>query len=304
MRWVIVLNTRSGTAPERDALQDALQKAGVEADVLPVPLAMGGGGVDELASRYDVLVAAGGDGTVSTVAAAAARARKTFGVLPCGTLNHFARDAGIPFELDAAAAVLAAGHTRMLDAGVVNGRLFINNASMGAYPRMVWERNRARKRGLPRPLAMTLAVSRTWFDLRSITARLNVDGREMVRRTPFIFVGNSEYDVAGTSIGRRSTLTDGRLSLYMAPRFGRRDALLLPMRVLLGTLERHERFEAMPASSIVIDTPRKRQAIALDGELLMMDAPFTFGVQREALRAIVPEPERKEQPDAPAERAS
>ena len=168
---------------------------------------MGGGSVDQLAASYDVLVAAGGDGTVSTVAAAAARTGKVFGVLPCGTLNHFARDTGIPLDLDEAAAVLAAGHTRALDIGVVNDHVFINNASIGAYPRLVWERSRAREKGLPRPLAMALAVTRTWFDLRSVTARLSVDGRELVRRTPFIFIGNSEYEVTGTDIGKRMTMS-------------------------------------------------------------------------------------------------
>lgn len=269
-------------------MRTALQSVGMEADIITVPSAMGGGSVDHVASKYDVLIAAGGDGTVSTVASAAARLGKTFGVLPCGTLNHFARDTGIPLELDAAVAVLAAGHTRALDVGVVNDLIFINNASIGAYPRMVWTRNRARERGLPRPIAMGIAVARTWFDLRTITARLSVDGRELVRRTPFIFIGNSEYEIAGTDIGTRPTMTDGRLSLYMAPRFGRLDALLLPARVLLHTLEKHERFEAMQAESIVIDTPRRRVTVALDGELRELDAPLKFSVRKASLTTILP----------------
>lgn len=292
MRRAVLLNRRSGAAHEETAIREALGRAGVEADILTVPSAMGGGSVDDVARDYDVLVAAGGDGTVSTVAAAAAAAGRTFGVIPCGTLNHFARDTGIPLELDAAAGVLAAGHTRLLDTGVVNDRIFINNASIGAYPRMVWERSRARERGLPKPLALTLAVGRTWLDLRSMTVRLLVDGRELVRRTPFIFVGNSEYELSGTQIGRRQTMTDGKLSLYMAPRFGRADALLLPLHVILRTLERHERFEAMQAAAITIDTPRARVSAALDGELHVFQAPLTFGVRRDSLRTILPRVER------------
>lgn len=288
MKWVVVLNRRSGTAPDEVALGEALARAGITADVVTVPAVMGQGSIDDTAAQYDVLVAAGGDGTVSTVAGAAVRAGKTFGVIPCGTLNHFARDTGIPLELDAAAAVLAGGHTRRLDAGVVNDRIFINNASIGAYPRMVWERNQARRRGLPRPLAMGLAVTRTWFDLRSIAARVVVDGREMVRATPFLFIGNSAYDVEGTTIGRRPTMTDGRLSLYMAPRFGRTDALLLPVRVLLKTLEAHERFESFEASSISIETSRQRVSVALDGEIMMLDAPLRFSVRTDALETILP----------------
>lgn len=289
MRWVVVLNHRSGSVPSETAVAEALQRVGVSADIVPVPSAMGAGSIDDTAAQYDVLVAAGGDGTVSTVAGAAVRAGKVFGVIPCGTLNHFARDAGIPADLDEAAAVLAAGRTRRLDVGVVNDRIFINNASIGAYPRMVWERNRARRRGLPRPLAAGLAVARTWFDLRSVAARLTIDGRELVRSTPFIFIGNSTYDIDGTDIGRRPTMTDGKLSLYMAPRFGRGDALLLPVRVLLKTLEKHERFEAFEAAAISIETSRARVSVGIDGEIRMLDAPLRFSVRSDALETILPE---------------
>lgn len=269
-------------------MRTALEHAGLAADVMAVPSVMGGGSVDQALEPYDLVVAAGGDGTVSTIAAAAARTGKVFGVIPCGTLNHFARDTGIPLDLGEAARVLAAGHTRALDIGVVNDHVFINNASVGAYPRLVWERSRARERGLPRPIAMTLAVTRTWLNLRSVTARLCVDNREFVRRTPFIFIGNSEYEVTGTDIGKRMTMTDGKLSLYMAPRFGRGHALLLPFHVLFGTLERHERFEAMQAASIVIDMPRPRVSVALDGELRMLESPLRFSIHHGALTTVVP----------------
>ena len=284
------MNRRSGTALDQAALEAALERAGLQADILPVPAAMGGGSIEHSASTYDVLVAAGGDGTVSTVAAAVARHGRTLGVIPSGTLNHFARDTGIPTDLDEAVAVLARGYTRMLDAGDVNGHVFINNASIGAYPRMVWERNRARERGLPRPLAVGLAVARTWFDLRSIAVRLSVDGVDKVRSTPFIFIGNSEYEIHGTSLGKRMTMTDGKLSLYMAPKFDRFDAVLLPARVLLKTLEEHENFEALTASAIAIEPSSRRVAVGLDGEIKTLDAPLNFTVRREALRTILPEP--------------
>jgi diacylglycerol kinase family enzyme len=240
--------------------------------------------VFERAADADLLVAAGGDGTVSAVAAAAARTGRPLGVIPCGTLNHF-----VPFDLRQAVEVLARGGTRAIDVGEVNGRLFINNASLGAYPRMVWERNRARRRGLPRPIAMGLAVARTWKGLRSDTVRMTVDGVALVRRTPFIFVGNSTYDVEGTTIGRRPVMTDGTLSLSLAPKFGRRDALLLPARVLARTLERHERFETRSAQLIVVRTHRPRVSVALDGEVRVFDAPLTFAVRRGALQVRVPE---------------
>jgi len=290
MRWGIVLNRRSGTAVDEAALHAALARAGLEADILPVPAAMGGGSIDHAAAAYDVLVAAGGDGTVSTVAAAVSKHGRTLGVIPSGTLNHFARDTGIPADLDAAIAVLAAGHTRMLDVGDVNGHIFINNASIGAYPRMVWERNRAREKGLPRPLAVAMAVTRTWFDLRSIAVRLTVDGTDLVRSSAFIFIGNSKYEMEGTSIGSRMTMTDGKLSLYLAPKFDRLDAVLLPARVLLKTLEEHEKFESRDATAITMEPSGRRVAVGLDGEIKTLDAPLRFTVRRDVLRTILPSP--------------
>jgi diacylglycerol kinase family enzyme len=189
---------------------------------------------------------------------------------------------------DIRTAVLAAGHTRLLDIGCVNDHIFINNASIGAYPRLVWERNRARRRGLPRPLAVGLAVARTWLDLRSTAVRMSVDGTDMVRSTPFIFIGNSEYEIEGTSIGKRMTMTDGKLSLYMAPKFDRVDALLLPVRVLMKTVEQHEKFEARAASTITMEPSEHRVTIALDGEIRKLDAPLRFSVQQGVLRTILP----------------
>ena len=287
MKRVIVLNPRSGTALERETLDEALARAGCEAEVIEA-----GADVAATARRAaagcDVLIASGGDGTVSTVAAAAVEADRVFGVIPSGTLNHFARDARIPADLDEALALIQAGHTRLFDLGELNGHLFINNASVGAYPRMVWERNRARNAGLPRPLAMGFAVARTWAGLRSMTVRVSVDGTAFVRRTPFIFVGNSEYEIEGTSLGTRPTMTDGRLYLYMAPKFGRGDALMLPLRVLRGTLASHESFEVMTATTIAVETARRRVSVALDGEVRIFTPPLEFRVRRHALKVLAP----------------
>jgi diacylglycerol kinase family enzyme len=249
--------------------------------------------MEDIARQHDILVAAGGDGTASSVAAAVIKAGKIFGVIPAGTLNHFAHDAGIPLELSDALATLAAGHTRLLDTGEVNGHIFINNASVGAYPRMVWERTRARRKGLPRPFALSLAVARTWLKLRTVTVRLCIDGEELIRRTPFVMIGNSRYEVDGTQFGKRPTMTDGKLSLYVAPESGRLDTLTLPARALLRKLEEHQKFETYQASSISMELRRRRVSVALDGEIELLESPLRFHVKRCALRTIVPAPKER-----------
>jgi diacylglycerol kinase family enzyme len=289
VRIAIVLNPRSGNSPERTNLEHALRQAALAADIHAIPDAPDvAAWMIAIARWYDVVVAAGGDGTVSSAAEAVISEGKALGVIPAGTRNHFARDAGIPNDLDAAIALIAAGHVRALDVGDVNGLLFINNASVGAYPRLLWERDRVRDRGVPKPLAHTLAVVRTWLQLRTFTVRLCMNRRELIRRTPFVLVGNSEYEVEGMQFGRRRTMTDGCLSLYIASDIGRLGSLALPARALLRKLKQHDNFEIYRAPSASMELARQRISIALDGEIRTLDTPLRFSVCRQVLRTIVP----------------
>lgn len=290
-RTAIILNPHSGSAPDREQLCEAVRVAALNADVIPLQTIHDGQqSLARLADAYDVLVAAGGDGTVSTVAAAAVRSGKPLGVLPAGTLNHFARDAGIPLQLEAALDVLAAGHTRLTDVASVNDEVFVNNVSIGAYPRLVWERSRARHVGWPRPLATSVALLRTWIDLDTVSVRITLDTTELVRRTPFVLVGNGAYEVEGTQFGERPTMAGGTLSLYLTPDSGRFSMLVLPLRALIRRLKRYDKFETYTASSIVMKTRGSRIGAAIDGEIRNLETPLRFAIRREALRTIVPAP--------------
>ena len=235
-----------------------------------------------------MVAAAGGDGTVSAVGAAVARAGKTLAIIPTGTLNHFARDTGIPAELREAIAVIGAGRERDFDVGVVNGHIFLNNVSLGSYPRMVHERDGLEQNGRSRTVATALAISRTWWHLRKLTAMLTIDGQPVVRRSPFIVVGNGSYRLSGLSLGRRDQIDDGRLSLYVAPSTGRIGVLSLPFRALAGTLEQYERFETFCAERITATLHRHRIETGIDGEVRVLESPLNFEVRRGALRVLVP----------------
>lgn len=287
-RIAVIANPRSGSAPQHEALTAALHNAGVTATVLHVP--QGGAfepWLDQHASRYDVLVAAGGDGTVSTVARVAVKARKAMAIIPAGTRNHFARDAGIPLELDRAAAVLVHGHQQCIDAGIVNGRLFLNNVSLGNYPWMVKRRTALERRGLAHRIAGAIASARTWWSLRNVTASLNVDGINLLRRSPFIVVANGNYTLSGLELSRREQINDGRLSLYVAPSTGRLGALALPLRALTGLLEQHHQFETYGAATITASLGARAMA-AIDGEVCELESPLTFNICRQALRVLLP----------------
>ena len=153
------------------------------------------------------VVAGGGDGTISTVAALLAGTDKALAVLPLGTLNHFAKDLGLPLELEAAARVAATGRVVRVDVGEVNGRVFINNSSIGLYPRLVRRRQQQQDRlGRGKWAAFLFAGLSVLRRYPFLDVRLEADGRTFSRRTPFVFVGNNDYLMDGLQIGARARL--------------------------------------------------------------------------------------------------
>lgn len=287
-RLAVIRNPNAGSAVDRATLENALSAAGLAATIVDSPNGgpADGGALDRLDA--DVFIAAGGDGTVSTVAAAAARANKTLAIIPAGTLNHFARDARIPTSLADAVALIRHGAERGIDLGVVNGHIFLNNVSLGNYPRMVEVRDSFERRGRSRTVATTMAVAKTWWHLRKLAAAITIDDRRIVRRSPFFVIGNGSYTLSGLALGRRERISDGQLSLYVAPAMGRLGVLTLPLRALAGTLEQHEQFETMCASRITVAFSHPRVSAAIDGEVRELVTPLEFSVRREAVRLLGP----------------
>jgi YegS/Rv2252/BmrU family lipid kinase len=245
-----------------------------------------------LAAAPDVLVAAGGDGTVNAVAAAAIANDLPLGVLPLGTLNHFARDLAIPADLEDAVRVLAAGHERRVDVATANGDLFLNNASIGLYATIVVDRERQQRRlGRGKWSALLRATIAALRDPEPFEATIRVDDRELRRRTPFLFVGNNDYEVQGADSGKRARLDDGTLSLYVLhPRtaFG---LLWLALRTLLRGTAGARDLDAFAVESVVVESRQARLQVARDGEVGMLDAPVRFAVRPRALRVLAPPPE-------------
>lgn len=294
MRIAIVRNPGSGSAVETAALEQALRDAGVTAGILDSPKHGFDAWIDGVAADHEVIAAAGGDGTVSAVAAGVARANKILAVIPAGTLNHFARDAGISTEMAPAIELLRTGRPRGVDIGFVNKHFFLNNVSLGSYPRMVSEREALERRGRSRKIASLVAVGRTWWRLRSVTASIDVDGRELIRRSPFIVVGNGSYVLSGFALGRREEISDHQLSLYVAPRLGRFGAMSIPVRALFGRLERYEQFETFCGNHITIALRHRRVPTGIDGEVRELESPLRFEIKPGALEVMLPPPESAE----------
>jgi diacylglycerol kinase family enzyme len=240
-------------------------------------------------ARASVVVAAGGDGTVSRVAAGVIDTAATLGILPLGTRNHFAKDLHIPLELDRAVATIAAGRLGRADVGQVNDRLFVNNSSIGLYPSIVDARDELRRRGHWKWTAMAIATARVLRRYRGVHVRIDVDGRERVWRTPFVFVGNNEYTLDGINLGSRVSLEGGKLFVYVTPRVHTRDLPRLLVKAIAGRAGRSGDFEIVSAAELRIDTRRPRTVrVALDGEVAKMEAPLRYRTRPGALKVLLP----------------
>jgi diacylglycerol kinase family enzyme len=243
-----------------------------------------------LADGVTMVAAGGGDGTINAVASVLVGTQVAFGVLPLGTLNHFAKDAGVPLALDDAIANIAGGVCKRVDVGEVNDRIFLNNSSLGLYPDIVRDREKQQTR-LGRG-KWTAALWATLGALRRypfLSVRLALDnGSEHARRTPFVFIGNNPYTMQGFSIGARERLDSGKLSLYVAQRPGRLALLRLGWCALWGRLAQERDFDVLSAEKLEIDTRHKRMRVATDGEVTVMLTPLRYRIRPGALRVIVP----------------
>ncbi len=238
-----------------------------------------------------LVVAGGGDGTVSAVASQLAGTGTALGVLPLGTLNHFAKDLGIPLQLDDAVEVIARGRAMPLDAAEVNGRLFINNSSLGLYPDIVLDRERQRRRlGRGKWRALLAACAHAARRYPVLTLQIDLNGQAYERRSSFVFIGNNEYLMEGFNIGERASISAGRLSLYVTQRTGRFGLLRLALRALAGRLRQARDFDMVTARSLVVRTPQRRVRVATDGEVQVMESPLHYRIRPGALRVIVPAP--------------
>ena len=290
----VIVNAGSGGGNDQalvDRLAAHFRDAGLHAEI---ELAHGGDEIaaavgNAVARRPRLVVAGGGDGTVSSIAARLVDTGIAFGVLPLGTLNHFAKDLGIPLELADAVAVLARGHAAPVDVGEVNGRIFVNNSGLGLYPDIVRDRERQQKRlgrGKWPAFAWAMLAALRRYPFLGVT--LVIDGKEVLRRTPFVFIGNNEYRMEGFAIGERSGMDDGRLSLYVAQRPGRWRLLQLALRAVTGRLRQARDFDAFLATDIVVQSKKKRLRVATDGEVTVMTPPLHYRVRPASLLVMRP----------------
>lgn len=246
---------------------------------------------EALTHRPRMLVAGGGDGTINAVAQALVGTRVILGVLPLGTLNHFARDLDIPVELPEAVRLLRNGCPRAIDVGRVNDRIFLNNSGLGLYPEIVRQREHRQRAGASKWSAALMATGRVLQRYRLLTLRLTIDGTKVQRRVPAILVGNNEYSTEGALGPYRAALDAGTLSVYLPRSRGRARLLWNSLRALIGSVTDGDWFEVTLTDQLTVDSHHPALHVSLDGEVAVLKTPLEYAARAKALIVMAPRSE-------------
>jgi diacylglycerol kinase family enzyme len=290
----VIINRGGGSFGEDKAekLGQIFEKNGIDARILAVEPGELDRHCAEVAKEagVDALVAAGGDGTISTAAAAVAGTAMKLGVLPLGTLNHFARDAGIPLDLEEAVAVIAGGRTRQVDVAEINGRVFINNSAVGLYPELVKSREaQQRLFGRSKRVAMLVAGMRAFWRFSRRRLDIRIAGHQGSIVTPLLFVGNNRYKISLMGLGQRDAIDRGELCIYAPLASGPLHFLSVALRAVLGREDRQQDFIFLDGvTEAEIDSPRPALQVATDGEAQRMETPLRYRIRAGELKLIVP----------------
>jgi diacylglycerol kinase family enzyme len=240
-------------------------------------------------SDVDAIVIGGGDGTISTAAGVLAGGDIPLGVLPLGTSNHFARDLGIPLDIDAAARIVAQGTVHRLGVGEVNGHIFVNNSVLGFYPRVVKIRRAIRKRlSIDKRLARVLAGIMSAPRVPYLRLRLDVEGETFPRTSSLVFIGTNPYQLNAFRFGARCRTGGGDLFVYLARRSGRVGLLQLFAKGLLRDVSTMDEVDKWVAPAFKIDLDEDSIAVFTDGELFTLTPPLYYRSIPTALPVLAP----------------
>jgi diacylglycerol kinase family enzyme len=291
IRGALFLNPTAGArfaAAEASTLENLAKEAGLEVFRI-------GRGVDvsatireQIGQGRKLFVAAGGDGTISSVVQALVNSEAVLGVVPLGTYNHFARDLGVPLDWREAMDVALTGTVRQVDAGRVNDRFFVNNVSIGLYPELV-ARREERGRDYRRWKARLHAAYATLRKYPHVTLAIETEYLHEIIRTHVFLVSNNSYDLSRIGVeAPRSTLEEGRLSVYWLPHIPRITLMRFIAHYLAGRVRNAPGFRSFRTTHLKAQSAKKRLSLGIDGEVFAMAPPLVITIVPKSLLVRVP----------------
>ncbi|RUT32478.1 diacylglycerol kinase [Arsenicitalea aurantiaca] len=297
-RYHVILNSSAGTADATgitaEALAEMFATRGMEAVIdarADHPFAERI--AEALAGPAEIIVAGGGDGTITGLSNALMGTEKTLAVLPLGTVNALARDLGIPLELEAAVDLLAQGEPRRIDVGLVNGEAFLHKVVVGVIPGVAAGREHLRgRRDLGAVLGMLRYFSRRLARARRLAVAITTDsGDRRVERVQALAVANNAYDEAFGRFFSRERLDAGHLTLYVLKHLTMADVVRLTTEMFLGRWQEDEALQVEKVSGVTIESRKPSVSVMLDGEVQIMETPLVFTMRPLALSVLTPPPQ-------------
>ncbi len=294
MDAIILINQSGGTAKRDPQIGEKVATAMRAAGIVGEVELLDGAGVakrakEAVAAKAPLIIAGGGDGSISAAAGAIAGSETVLGILPLGTLNHLARDLGVPFDIEKAAAIIGEGNERCIDVAELNGRVFVNNSALGLYPRMVVDRDVQEKRlGRSKKLSMAVAAARTIIRFHHSRVMICADGNRVHIETPLLFVGNNEYDVALPTAGKRAALDTGKLCVLVLRKKSRWGLFAAALRALLGITRVDDMIRLDAVKELRVESRRSHLTASIDGETEQLQSPLTYRVRPGSLRVMAP----------------
>jgi len=282
------LNAACGNA---EAAREAIVAAGFELEAVQ-PKQLEKRLQEAIGEGTKRILVAGGDGTIATAAALVAKTKTELAILPGGTLNHFAKDHGIPMDLGKAALVASDGPVVGADIGYVNDCVFLNTSSIGAYVTFVRERERLEKH-LGYSIASVIAFAKMLSEIRTFSVTLEVEGEKKTYRASLVFIGVGERELKLPILGSR--VKNGRRGLHVMIVEGRQRARLFALALAGITRGRQEAdklpdFDEFLVDNCRIDLTRPEATVGLDGELKRFNTPLDYHFERDALQLVVAPP--------------
>ena len=293
--YYVILNPNAGTANASGITAEALD-ALFEAHGLPTivdargEIPLSDRIADAMASPAQTIVAAGGDGTITALAAALVGTDKNLAILPLGTVNALAKDLNVPLNLPAAVAALATGQSHRIDVGEVNGRVFLHKVVVGFIPGVAAGREHIRGRY---DVAARVGFLRYFFRRLARAKRIAVviqpyQGERRIERVQAIAVASNSYDEGVGQFFSRHSLDRGTLTLYVLRHLTVRDFFRLTTGMLLGRWRGDEALSIESVKAVTIDTRKDLLKVMFDGEVETLHSPLHFTIRPKALSVIVP----------------
>lgn len=241
------------------------------------------------AENVGVVVAAGGDGTLNAVASKLMGTDIPMGILPLGTFNYVARVLNIPLDLLDAAKTISEGQPRSVHVAQLNQHIYLNNASLGLYPLFIQKREQFNKHFGRFPLhAYTSALDVLIRDRKELKLEVEVDGQRYPVKTPLIFFGNNQLQLAEMKLRIAEAAEAGKVAGVVVAKSDKRTLFKTLWQLIKGNLDQASDVYSFAADEVIVHSKRNKLTVAVDGEIVTMTPPLKITVRKHALNVMVP----------------